>query len=124
MANDLYAAEVTKTESVSSLQVVEACKILENNYLGVKIVVVSGFRILFPTMGIDVWGGINSAKTKLFGFQAGSYPGQDFVPLPSIYRSCRKALSYRPSSTNCQRNQRFCAATRGASRCGSTQRFA
>ena len=59
---------------VSSCEVAEACKILENTYRAVNIALVNELKMLFDRMGIDVWEVIDAAKTKPFGFQA-FYPG-------------------------------------------------
>ena len=59
---------------VSSCEVAEACKILENTYRSVNIAMVNELKMLFDRMGIDVWEVIDAAKTKPFGFQA-FYPG-------------------------------------------------
>ena len=59
---------------VSSCEVAEACKILENTYRAVNIAMVNELKMLFDRIGIDVWEVIDAAKTKPFGFQA-FYPG-------------------------------------------------
>ena len=60
--------------AVSSPEVAEACKILENTYRAVNIALVNELKMLYDRMGIDVWEVIEAAKTKPFGFQA-FYPG-------------------------------------------------
>ena len=64
----------SKSIPVSSLEVAEACKILENTYRAVNIALVNELKMLYDRMGIDVWEVIDAAKTKPFGFQA-FYPG-------------------------------------------------
>lgn len=59
---------------VSSPEVAEACKILENIYRAVNIALVNELKVIFERMGINVWEVIEAAKTKPFGFQA-FYPG-------------------------------------------------
>src|SRR5438093_1775811 len=59
---------------VSSAEVAEACKILENTYRAVNIALVNELKLIFDRMGIDVWEVIDAARTKPFGFQA-FYPG-------------------------------------------------
>ena len=59
---------------VSSPEVAEACKILENTYRAVNIALVNELKILFDRMGIDIWEVIEAAKSKPFGFQP-FYPG-------------------------------------------------
>lgn len=88
LANTLYAQAVVKTIPVSSLEVAEACKILENTYRAVNIALVNELKVLFDRMGIDVWEVIEAAKTKPFGFQA-FYPGPGLgghcIPIDPFY---------------------------------------
>ncbi len=73
---------------VSSCEVAEACKILENTYRAVNIALVNELKMLFDRMGIDVWEVIDAAKTKPFGFQA-FYPGPGLgghcIPIDPFY---------------------------------------
>lgn len=90
LANSLYSSAVAKTVPVSSLEVAEACKILENMYRGVNIAMVNELKVLFDRIGIDVWEVIEAAKTKPFGFQA-FYPGPGLgghcIPIDPFYLS-------------------------------------
>lgn len=90
LANSLYTCSVAKTVPVSSLEVAEACKILENMYRGVNIAMVNELKVLFDKIGIDVWEVIDAAKTKPFGFQA-FYPGPGLgghcIPIDPFYLS-------------------------------------
>ncbi len=70
----LYRNAVSDLVPVSTLEVAEACKILENTYRAVNIALVNELKMLYDRMGIDVWEVIDAAKTKPFGFQA-FYPG-------------------------------------------------
>src|SRR6202023_2005744 len=74
LAVALYEPVVKQVVPVSSTQVAEACKILENTYRAVNIALVNELKTVFTAMGIDVWEVIAAAKTKPFGFQA-FYPG-------------------------------------------------
>lgn len=74
LAAAFYEQIVVKVVAVSSAEVAEACKILENTYRAVNIALVNELKILYDRMGIDVWEVIDAAKTKPFGFQA-FYPG-------------------------------------------------
>ncbi len=74
LAVALYKPVVDGVVPVSSTRVAEACKILENTYRAVNIALVNELKVVFETMGIDVWEVIAAAKTKPFGFQA-FYPG-------------------------------------------------
>ena len=90
LADRLYAQAVVRTVPVSSCEVAEACKILENTYRSVNIAMVNELKLLFQRMGIDVWEVIDAAKTKPFGFQA-FYPGPGLgghcIPIDPFYLS-------------------------------------
>jgi UDP-N-acetyl-D-glucosamine dehydrogenase len=88
LAVALYRPAVTGVVPVSSAEVAEACKILENTYRAVNIALVNELKIVFDAMGIDVWEVIAAAKTKPFGFQA-FYPGPGLgghcIPIDPFY---------------------------------------
>jgi UDP-N-acetyl-D-glucosamine dehydrogenase len=90
LAEVLYGQAVVKTVSVSSCEVAEACKILENTYRSVNIAMVNELKVLFDRLGIDIWEVIDAAKTKPFGFQA-FYPGPGLgghcIPIDPFYLS-------------------------------------
>lgn len=90
LAESLYAHAVVNTVPVSSCEVAEACKILENTYRSVNIAMVNELKTLFDRIGIDVWEVIDAAKTKPFGFQA-FYPGPGLgghcIPIDPFYLS-------------------------------------
>lgn len=90
LACDLYGHAVVQTVPVSSLEVAEACKILENIYRAVNIALVNELKTLLSKLGIDVWEVIDAAKTKPFGFQA-FYPGPGLgghcIPIDPFYLS-------------------------------------
>ncbi len=90
MACALYSNIVPQVVSVSSPEVAEACKILENTYRSVNIALVNEMKILFERMNIDIWEVIEAAKTKPFGFQA-FYPGPGLgghcIPIDPFYLS-------------------------------------
>lgn len=88
LATLLYGQAIVQVVPVSSMEVAEACKILENTYRAVNIALVNELKILFDKMGIDVWEVIDAAKTKPFGFQA-FYPGPGLgghcIPIDPFY---------------------------------------
>src|SRR5205807_5632693 len=88
LAANLYRQVVVNVVPVSSPEVAEACKILENTYRAVNIALVNELKILYDRMGIDVWEVIEAAKTKPFGFQA-FYPGPGLgghcIPIDPFY---------------------------------------
>lgn len=90
LAVELYGSFVPQVVPVSSPEVAEACKILENTYRCVNIALVNELKILFEKMGIDVWEVIRAASTKPFGFQA-FYPGPGLgghcIPIDPFYLS-------------------------------------
>ena len=89
-AKVLYESAVAGVVPVSSCEVAEAAKVLENIYRAVNIALVNELKTLFDQMEIDVWEVINAAKTKPFGFQA-FYPGPGLgghcIPIDPFYLS-------------------------------------
>ncbi|PAY16633.1 UDP-N-acetyl-D-glucosamine dehydrogenase [Rhodopirellula sp. SM50] len=90
IAKALYESAVAGVIPVSSCEVAEASKVLENIYRAVNIALVNELKVLFDEMNIDVWEVINAAKTKPFGFQA-FYPGPGLgghcIPIDPFYLS-------------------------------------
>ena len=90
LATQLYEAAVASVVPVSSCEVAEACKILENTYRAVNIALVNELKVLCDRMAIDVWEVIDAAKTKPFGFSA-FYPGPGLgghcIPIDPFYLS-------------------------------------
>lgn len=90
LAEELYSAAVVSTVGVSTLEIAEACKILENTYRSVNIAMINELKVLFTKLGIDIWEVVDAAKTKPFGFQA-FYPGPGLgghcIPIDPFYLS-------------------------------------
>ncbi len=88
LAEALYGHAIVRIVPVSSPEVAEACKILENTYRAVNIALVNELKVLFDRMGIDIWEVVEAAKTKPFGFQA-FYPGPGLgghcIPIDPFY---------------------------------------
>lgn len=88
LACAMYGHAVVKVVRVSSMEIAEAAKILENTYRAVNIAMVNELKMLYDKMGIDVWEVIDAAKTKPFGFQA-FYPGPGLgghcIPIDPFY---------------------------------------
>ena len=84
----LYEAVVEQVVPVSSTQVAEFAKLLENIYRSVNIGLVNELKIAADKMGIDIWEVIEAAKTKPFGFNA-FYPGPGLgghcIPIDPFY---------------------------------------
>lgn len=83
-------------KEVSSPQVAEMEKILENTYRNINIGLVNELAKLCHEMNISIWEVIDAAKTKPYGFQA-FYPGPGLgghcIPLDPYYLSW-KAREY------------------------------
>lgn len=90
IAKALYESAVAGVIPVSSCEVAEAAKVLENIYRAVNIALVNELKVIFDSMDIDVWEVINAAKTKPFGFHA-FYPGPGLgghcIPIDPFYLS-------------------------------------
>lgn len=84
----LYAAAIAQAVTVSSCEVAESAKILENVYRCVNIAMINELKVLFDRMGINVWEVIQAASTKPFGFQP-FYPGPGLgghcIPIDPFY---------------------------------------
>jgi UDP-N-acetyl-D-glucosamine dehydrogenase len=90
----LYGATVEKVVPVSSPEVAEAAKLMENIFRSVNIALVNEMKIVLDRMRIDVWEVIEAAKTKPFGFMP-FYPGPGIgghcIPLDPFYLSWKAA---------------------------------
>ncbi len=81
LAVTMYRNFVSEIHPVSSCEIAEAAKLLENIYRAVNIALVNELKMLLADMGIDVWEVIEAAKTKPFGFQP-------FFPGPGLGGHC------------------------------------
>jgi UDP-N-acetyl-D-glucosamine dehydrogenase len=85
-----YSQVVKKVVPVSSAEVAEATKMLENTFRAVNIALVNELKMLFDRMGIDIWEVIEASKTKPFGFMP-FYPGPGWgghcIPVDPFYLS-------------------------------------
>jgi UDP-N-acetyl-D-glucosamine dehydrogenase len=84
----LYRHAIKEVVPVSTAEVAEAAKLLENIYRCVNIALVNEMKMVLTAMGIDVWEVIQAASTKPFGFQA-FYPGPGLgghcIPIDPFY---------------------------------------
>src|SRR6516165_12729634 len=55
LAATLYGKVVVRVVPVSSPEVAEACKILENTYRAINIALVNELKMLYDRMNINVW---------------------------------------------------------------------
>jgi UDP-N-acetyl-D-glucosamine dehydrogenase len=87
-AVELYRQAITTVVPVSSCRVAEAAKLLENIFRSVNIALVNELKLVYGSMGIDIWEVIEAAKTKPFGFMA-FYPGPGLgghcIPIDPFY---------------------------------------
>jgi UDP-N-acetyl-D-glucosamine dehydrogenase len=100
LAAALYGQVAPAVVPVSSAEVAEAYKLLENIYRAVNIALVNELKVLYDRMGIDVWEVIEAARTKPFGFQAfepGPGLGGHCLPLDPFYLTWL-AHTYGPST--------------------------
>ena len=84
----LYQAAIEQVVPVSSAEVAEAAKLLENIYRCINIAMVNEMKVVLDKLGIDIWEVIEAAATKPFGFQA-FYPGPGLgghcIPIDPFY---------------------------------------
>lgn len=92
LAAALYRQVSASVVVVSSLQVAEMAKLLENTFRHVNIALANEMAILCADLGIDVWEVIEAAATKPFGFMP-FYPGPGVgghcIPIDPCYFSYR-----------------------------------
>jgi UDP-N-acetyl-D-glucosamine dehydrogenase len=90
VAAALYSSAVDTVVPVSSTQVAEMVKLLENTFRAVNIGLVNEIALMSHRMNIDVWEVIDAAKTKPFGFMP-FYPGPGLgghcIPIDPFYLS-------------------------------------
>ena len=87
-ANDLYSLICDQVVTVSSPEVAELTKLLENIFRSVNIALVNELAILADRMGIDVWEVVEAASTKPFGFMRfdpGPGMGGHCLPIDPFY---------------------------------------
>jgi len=90
LAADLYGSIINTIVPVSSTQVAEMVKLLENTFRAVNIGLVNEIALMSNRMNIDVWEVIDAASTKPFGFMP-FYPGPGLgghcIPIDPFYLS-------------------------------------
>jgi len=100
LAVQLYRLGIDQVLQVSSCEVAEAAKLLENVYRSVNIALVNELKVLLDRMRIDVWEVIEAASTKPFGFTP-FYPGPGLgghcIPIDPFYLSWKAKQLGRPS---------------------------
>ncbi len=96
VAVKLYEQRLEKVVPVSSTQVAEMVKLLENTFRSVNIGLVNELALMCKRMHIDVWEVISAAATKPFGFMP-FYPGPGLgghcIPIDPFYLSWKARAS-------------------------------
>ena len=93
--NLLYGNIIKKLIPVSSPDVAEMVKLLENTFRSVNIGLVNELALMCHRMGVDVWEVIEAAASKPFGFMA-FYPGPGLgghcIPIDPLYLSWKARI--------------------------------
>jgi UDP-N-acetyl-D-glucosamine dehydrogenase len=96
VAARLYAQRLEQVVPVSSPQVAEMVKLLENTFRSVNIGLVNEIAMLCKRLKIDVWEVIEAAATKPFGFMP-FYPGPGLgghcIPIDPFYLAWKARAS-------------------------------
>lgn len=98
VAAALYGAAMPSIVEVSSSEVAEMTKLLENTFRAVNIGLVNELTLMCERLGIDVWEVIDAAATKPFGFMRftpGPGLGGHCIPIDPLYLSWKlKSVKY------------------------------
>lgn len=88
LGSALYGLATNTVIPVSSLEIAESAKILENVFRSVNIALVNELKMIFDRMAIDIWEVIEAASSKPFGFMP-FYPGPGLgghcIPIDPYY---------------------------------------
>ncbi|MEZ5065318.1 MAG: nucleotide sugar dehydrogenase [bacterium] len=95
-AKVLYGNTLSRVIGVSSTDVAEMVKLLENTFRSVNIGLANEFALLCSKLGIDVWEVIDAASTKPFGYMP-FYPGPGLgghcIPVDPLYLSWKAKVN-------------------------------
>ncbi|MDH3942479.1 MAG: nucleotide sugar dehydrogenase [Anaerolineae bacterium] len=98
MAALWYGQALESVVPVSSTEVAEMAKLLENTFRMVNIGLVNEMALMCDRLGVDVWEVIEAAATKPFGFMKftpGPGLGGHCIPIDPLYLSWKlKSLNY------------------------------
>jgi UDP-N-acetyl-D-glucosamine dehydrogenase len=93
-----YSQALQRVVPVSSTEVAEMAKLLENTFRMINIGLVNELAIICNRLGIDVWEVIEAAATKPFGFMKftpGPGLGGHCIPIDPLYLSWKmRSLNY------------------------------
>src|SRR5574340_161838 len=98
VADAWYKQALDTVVPVSSTEVAEMAKLLENTFRMINIGLVNELAIICDRLGVDVWEVIDAAATKPFGFMKftpGPGLGGHCIPIDPLYLSWKmKSLNY------------------------------
>jgi len=98
VAKTWYEQALERVVPVSSAEVAEMAKLLENTFRMINIAMVNEMAIMCDRLGVDVWEVIEAAATKPFGFMKflpGPGLGGHCIPIDPLYLSWKlKTLNY------------------------------
>lgn len=98
VADAWYRQALETVVPVSSTEVAEMAKLLENTFRMINIGLVNELAIICDRLGVDVWEVIDAAATKPFGFMKftpGPGLGGHCIPIDPLYLSWKmKSLNY------------------------------
>jgi len=98
IASAWYGRALETVVPVSSSEVAEMTKLLENTFRMINIGLVNELAIMCDRLGIDVWEVVDAAATKPFGFMKftpGPGLGGHCIPIDPLYLSWKlKSLNY------------------------------
>ncbi len=99
VASIWYGQALDTVIPVSSVEVAEMAKLLENTFRMINIGLVNEMAIMCDRLGIDVWEVIDAAATKPFGFMKftpGPGLGGHCIPIDPLYLSWKlRTLNYK-----------------------------
>ena len=98
VAAAMYKQAIESVVEVSSTEVAEMTKLLENTFRAVNIAMVNEMALMCERLGLDVWEVIEAAATKPFGFMKftpGPGLGGHCIPIDPLYLSWKlKSVKY------------------------------
>lgn len=98
VANAFYSMALEKVVPVTSAEVAEMAKLLENTFRMINIGLVNEMALMCDRLGVDVWEVIDAAATKPFGFMKftpGPGLGGHCIPIDPLYLSWKlRSLNY------------------------------
>ncbi len=90
LAEAFYSLAFGQVHRLSSARAAEATKLVENIFRAVNIALVNELKVVYDSMGIDIWEVLEAAETKPFGFMRfnpGPGWGGHCIPVDPFYLS-------------------------------------